>query len=121
MKVKITHTLRGFELIEFLDDNGQECRLSQSSSAEAYKIWLGVTENRMHLTQQQVSDLIPHLRQFVQTGSLDFDDPRDYCYAVESVIDLIKEIAAKATLEQLDDDYRLMCQRLVERLAGCDE
>lgn len=35
-------TDRGFELIQFHDDNREFCDLQRSSSAEASKIWLGI-------------------------------------------------------------------------------
>lgn len=87
-------TNRGFDLIEFTDDYGYKCSLQKSSSAEADKIWLGVIEpgikylvkglgwqdfklpegvetfSRMHLTQDQVRDLLPYLQRFVETGEL---------------------------------------------------
>lgn len=85
---------RGFSVISFVDDYGLQCSLQKSSSAEAEKIWLGVDEPQlkylvkgegwkdfilpegveafgwMHLTQDQVKALLPHLQRFAETGEL---------------------------------------------------
>ena len=87
-------TQRGFELLTFTDSSGYKCSLQKSSSAMDDKVWLGtddanpqimtategwqplnVPENtlfntRMHLTRQQVSDLLPYLTRFAETGDL---------------------------------------------------
>lgn len=91
--MKKTHTKRGFEIIEFMDDYGAECSLQESSSAEESKIWLGcdnanpkmlnpdghgwvpiempedyIANTRMHLTRKQVKSLLPHLIRFAFLG-----------------------------------------------------
>jgi len=91
MEARVTN--RGFNIIEFRDSFGIECSLQESSSAEENKIWLGcdranprytvdgvwidvelpehcVCNTRMHLTREQVRDLLPYLRRFVDTGEL---------------------------------------------------
>jgi len=92
--MKVNKTGRGFDLIQFDDDNGAHCSLQKSSSANKYKIWLGVDEvipkvlvygegwkeitlppdtliaGRMHLTRDQVKALLPYLNNFVETGEL---------------------------------------------------
>jgi hypothetical protein len=92
-------THRGFALYEFKDSYDVPCSLQKSSSAEADKIWLGVDESnprimasktpqggtgwvpypisedvmmntRMHLTIDQVKELLPILKKFVKTGEI---------------------------------------------------
>lgn len=74
--MKISYTNRGFELIEFVDDNGEACQLQQSSamgvgeSPGTSNIWLGQANGlRMHLDQDQVRDLVAHLKRWIDTGS----------------------------------------------------
>lgn len=91
---------RGFKGGEFKDRYGAVCSLQESSMAategdgEGHCIWLGLKEaeihkdlrtgpgtvvkldesytvfSRMHLSQRNVSELIPHLQYFVETGWL---------------------------------------------------
>lgn len=92
LNVKITE--RGFTLIDFDDYNGVRCSLQESSLADADAIWLGCNEakprqlipgkgwveiplpeghianTRMHLTREQVAELLPHLQKFAETGDL---------------------------------------------------
>lgn len=92
-------TSRGFGLIEFKDRNGVECTIQESSECykegliwfgakdiglkhfKAYKGWKDVelvntieehyvANNRMHLTQSQVKELLPILMHFAETGEL---------------------------------------------------
>ena len=89
-------TGRGFKISEFEDSHGNKCTLQKSSSAIIDKIWLGISDpkltifedenmgkylnvkmpknfqvnSRMHLTQDQVKELLPHLQKFVETGEL---------------------------------------------------
>lgn len=89
-------TERGFAISEFTDRYGEKCSLQKSSLATEDAIWFGVSkpkltvfedsshgkylvtempENfsvsaRMHLTQDMVKDLLPHLQKFVETGEL---------------------------------------------------
>lgn len=69
-KMHIKKTSRGFDLIEFVDHYGAACSLQKSSLATEDCIWLGTNTNRMHLTQEQVSQLLPELQSFVETGEL---------------------------------------------------
>lgn len=95
-KLEKKNTNRGLGIIEFKDRNGHACSLQESSIATEACIWLGVEDNaldpqiivagsgwqpvpfppetlfhsRMHLTQEQVKSLLPHLKKFVKTGSL---------------------------------------------------
>lgn len=97
MKEQITN--RGFGLVEFIDSKGVPCSIQQSSSAEEEAIWIGcddadpkyfipygnpswrklekpelatywVFNTRMHLTREQVEEIIPILQKFVETGEL---------------------------------------------------
>ncbi len=66
-------TERGFNIIKFTDRYGQACSLQESSLAFESAIWLGVdagTNQRMHLTQEQVAVLLPHLQEFVENGGI---------------------------------------------------
>ena len=97
----IQHTKRGFAIHEFTDRNGVKCSLQKSSLATDDCIWLGCAEiglkrfepfigwsdvplenrgpnginyianTRMHLTREQVKELLPILQRFVKTGELD--------------------------------------------------
>lgn len=82
--MKIRHTERGFPVVEFKDFYGKECSLQKSSLADREAVWLGVdntgmlgtpkreeiTHGRMHLTQDQVKKLLPHLIKFADTGDI---------------------------------------------------
>jgi len=95
----VTVTERGFKYETFKDYNDTECSVQKSSLATEDCIWLGAREiglkkftpykgwenietrgepmgvsfianNRMHLSRDQVADLIPILQTFVDTGEL---------------------------------------------------
>ena len=97
--MKVEPTERGFARIDFIDRYDVECSLQKSSLAFEDAIWLGVNEpdpqimsskvrpggtgwesyplpedvhcnTRMHLTQEQVAELLPHLQRFVETGEI---------------------------------------------------
>lgn len=69
--VSVTETNRGFALIYFKDRYGSKCSLQKSSMASEPAIWLGIdSQLRMHLTQEQVREIIPHLNKFAETGKL---------------------------------------------------
>lgn len=69
---------KGVSKITFEDDYKQKCSLQKSSSVLENKIWFGVDKDingkaivaRMHLTQEQVKELIPYLKKFSETGVL---------------------------------------------------
>ena len=92
-------TGRGFALYEFKDSYDKSCSLQESSSAEEEKIWFGINDaepkimasktfqggtgwvpypipedvllnTRMHLTRDQVRELLPILINFVETGDI---------------------------------------------------
>lgn len=72
--MQVEHTGRGFEIINFVDRNGADCSLQQSSAAEYTEpgvsaIWLGASDRRMHLSLNQVKELLPHLKSWVKNGS----------------------------------------------------
>lgn len=75
LKASPSGLLRG----EFLDRLGQDCSIQESSETEEDCIWIGLDKDfrgdemfsRMHLTQDMAKDLIPLLRAFVTTGSLE--------------------------------------------------
>lgn len=93
------HTNRGFGYYEFNDRYGEKCSLQSSSLATESAIWFGIDDanpqilaskvqeggtgwvkypipkdvllsTRMHLTQDQVKDLLPILTKFAETGEL---------------------------------------------------
>ena len=95
----IKRTRRGFPIKYFTDGNGEICTMQISSAIRDEKlIWLGceevglkkfiphegwqeidlkpsgeicyVANNRMHLTQSDVRDLLPALQHFAETGEL---------------------------------------------------
>lgn len=98
--MKKTTTARGFGRIEFKDYGKVECSIQKSSLATDDAIWFGanklgvqefkagagwikrddlevstmehhfVGNNRMHLTREQVAELLPILQKFVETGDL---------------------------------------------------
>ena len=97
--MKIMHTNRGFPFIGFADHYGVMCTLQKSSLASDDAIWFGVEDanpiimaskvleggtgwvkypihpdvyinTRMHLTREQVAELLPHLQRFVDTGEI---------------------------------------------------
>lgn len=87
-------TARGFGNYTFKDRYNANCSLQKSSIATEDCIWLGVDEcnpqkcvsgkgwvsvpfpedtlftTRMHLTQDQVKELLPILKKFVKTGEI---------------------------------------------------
>lgn len=66
-------TKRGFYLLKFKDYCGTNCSLQESSATESC-IWFGVDAPegiaRMHLNQEQIKELLPHLQHFADTGAL---------------------------------------------------
>jgi len=94
MELEITP--RGFEHGEFTDLYGEKCSIQKSSLATDDAIWLGIdnpkltvfendqhgnylitempnnfsVSSRMHLNREQVSELLPILQKFVETGEL---------------------------------------------------
>jgi hypothetical protein len=85
--MKKEYTGRGFQYIKFEDRYGQKCSLQESSLATEHAIWFGVdntgphiTDNngkvnspisaRMHLTREQVKEILPHLKRFVKKGEI---------------------------------------------------
>lgn len=74
-----SRTGRGFELVEFNDYYGKPCSLQQSSLAlfeppGSSAVWLGQGENRMHLDQTQVEELVKRLQHWLETGKIHLGD-----------------------------------------------
>jgi len=95
---EMTHTPRGFDIMNFKDHGGNVCSLQKSSIATEDAIWFGANEiglqefvanvgwkdvvledtmthhfvanNRMHLTRKMVKELLPYLQKFAKTGEL---------------------------------------------------
>ena len=96
IKMKIKKTQRGFGIVNSKDQHGTECSIQKSSSAMDDFIWLGIdnpkltvfkdesmgqylettlpktwmVDSRMHLSREQVAELLPILQKFVETGEL---------------------------------------------------
>jgi hypothetical protein len=73
-RLEIKKTERGFELIEFTDRNGQQCSLQQSSAAVyeqpgSSAVWFGIGDQKMHLSLEQVKELLPFLQRWTENGS----------------------------------------------------
>lgn len=73
--MKVEYTNRGFEIIYFVDRNNKYCSLQQSSLADyeipgSSAIWFGVGDERMHIDLKTMKEILPHLKKWVQTGSL---------------------------------------------------
>jgi len=97
--MKKKYTARGFALYEMVDMYGCGCSLQKSSLATEDAIWLGIDDadpkimaskvmpngtgwvkyiipedvllsTRMHLSREQVAELIPILQKFVDTGEI---------------------------------------------------
>lgn len=67
--LKIAPNNRGFAYGEFIDNRLSCCSIQESSSV-APALWLGVSPDRMHLSQEQVALLLPLLQHFAATGEL---------------------------------------------------
>lgn len=91
----LKQTARGFNIREFEDRYGNQCSLQKSSLATEDAIWFGIDDpkpqvlvpgqgwqtvpmpedvmysSRMHLTQEQVKQLLPFLQKFAETGELE--------------------------------------------------
>jgi hypothetical protein len=63
-------TQRGFAYVNFKDFYGEPCSIQKSSLADVPALWLGIDHYRMHLSQEQVAELLPLLTHFVETGEL---------------------------------------------------
>ena len=70
IKMKFRCTERRFARFDFIDRYGEECAIQDSSLASEAAIWLGVNDNRMHLTREQVAELVPILQRFLDTDSI---------------------------------------------------
>lgn len=92
--MKLDITPRGFARIDFTDQYGVACSLQKSSLATEDAIWFGCNDadprqlipgqgwlpvpmpaeynanTRMHLTREQVGELIGYLQRFVETGDI---------------------------------------------------
>lgn len=99
MTLELEKTERGFSITNFKDYYGAKCSLQESSLVDPECIWFGIDNaepmimtskvveggtgwvkyplhpdvhigTRMHLTREQVKDLLPILIKFVETGEL---------------------------------------------------
>ena len=72
MTLTFKKTGRGFAIATFTDTYGKKCSLQESSLATKPCVWLGVGNNRMHLTQEMAAELLGSLAEFVATGTLPY-------------------------------------------------
>ena len=99
MNIQKSKTPRNFKLIEFRDYYENECSIQESSLAIEEAIWIGVDDanpqileskikeggtgyvkyivpedvhftTRMHLTREQVKEILPFLKKFVKEGEI---------------------------------------------------
>jgi hypothetical protein len=70
MKIQLNPGRGTSKVGEFSDANGAHCRICDSSSADVVAIWLGEESAPMHLSQEHVAALLPHLQRFARTGAL---------------------------------------------------
>lgn len=76
MKIDRLKTTRGFTYFSFNDRYDVPCSIQKSSLATEDAIWFGISDfknqifERMHLTQEQIKDLLPILQKFAETGDL---------------------------------------------------
>lgn len=97
--MEIKRTERNFPVADFVDFYGVPCSLQISSLAGTQCVWLGINNadpqimaskvthggtgwvkyplhpdvcisTRMHLSRDQVAELLPHLQKFVETGEI---------------------------------------------------
>lgn len=61
-------TARGFPYFELTDSYGQKFTIQMSSAASQDHIWMGISDNRAHLTRDMARSIIPILQQFADTG-----------------------------------------------------
>ena len=71
--MKIEKTNRGFQIIHFIDKNGENCSLQQSSLAEfeppgTSAIWFGIDDKRMHIDLKQLKKIVKHLNNWIKDG-----------------------------------------------------
>lgn len=72
MSLKLEYTNNGFPKIIFKDRYNKPCAIQKSSLATEDAIWFGIDNgsDMMHLTTDQVEQLLPILQNFVETGEL---------------------------------------------------
>lgn len=91
-------TIRGFDIINFIDSKGVECSIQKSSQADDDYIWLGankiglkrfiagrgwedieltqnsyenyIANNRIHINREQAREIVEALQVFIETGDL---------------------------------------------------
>lgn len=73
-------TQRGFLMFEFKDHYDADCTIQESSlvvdEEKGACIWFGTYRDRMHLSQEQVKELLPILQHFAEYGFLPYE-PND--------------------------------------------
>lgn len=74
--LKVVRTEKGFPRIDFNDTYSEACHIQMSSVADYEAIWIGTNKRSMHLTREQVDDLLPYLIEFANNGALTKDTIR---------------------------------------------
>jgi len=109
--LEVEKTERGFGTIGFEDRYKQKCSLQESSLATEAAIWFGVdvdlngneVNQRMHLTQLQVQDLLPLLQRFAETGYLREQTPVVTEEVVDHFVEDCPRCGADSTLRPVVD------------------
>ncbi len=84
---------RGFLIGTFRDQDGEPCSIQESGAASRLCIWLGCEDvegepGRMHLSVDDVRDLLPLLERFVEQSDLhEPDEPCPICSSIGEIID----------------------------------
>jgi hypothetical protein len=68
--MKKQHTSRGFAYRKFDDIYKYKCIIQESSLADKPAIWLGTTEERMHIDRPLARKLVKYLNKFIETGNI---------------------------------------------------
>ncbi len=89
--MELSHTLRGFAIVNFEDIRGADCSLQKSSLESLDCIWFGQHEHRMHLTQGQVLTLLPFIRHFLERGDLCLEEQEGHFAGVQFLLGRNKE------------------------------
>lgn len=65
-----TPTGRGFLRADFKDANGKSASIQESSVATECMLWLGIEQDRMHLNEQLVRELVALMSRYADHGTL---------------------------------------------------
>lgn len=72
MEIKIYKSDRWFERWDFEDYYKKECSIQESSLATEKAIWLWCNEERMHLTEPMVKEIVKKMQNRLDTGDFNW-------------------------------------------------